>query len=335
MHKLSNSFDKIKNIIQESNSVLLSTHENPDCDGLGSEIAIYYYLKSIGKDCKIINCTDMSSKYKFIDPEDIVQLYCSEHDSWLDKIDLAIIFDIGNYKRLAQIHSLIRDCKNKVSIDHHLSAKNSFFNHEIIDVDAPATGYIVWNFLNEVHPEALKDSIVVNALYSAIITDTGSFRYSNTNPETHLIAASLLERGVQPNEIYQNIYENRTKSQIRLLAHVIDKIEYHASGEIACVTLYESDFEACDSNLSENEGMADFVRSIEGVEISFVVTEIDEEKYKISFRSRKKYIINDIAEQFSGGGHALASGATVSTKNPEYLVSQIISLLKERIADVN
>ena len=335
MHKLSTSFDTVKNIIDDSHSILLSTHENPDCDGLGSEIAIYYYLKSIGKDCKVINCTEMSSKYKFIDPENIIQVYSPDHDEWLEKIDLAIIFDIGNYTRLRQIHSLIINCKNKVSIDHHLSLKNSFFNHEIIDVDAPATGYIVWDFLNDLNPESLNNNFVANALYSAIITDTGSFRYSNTNPKTHLIAASLLEKGVQPNEVYQNIYENRTKSQIRLLAHVIDKIEYHCKGELAYVTLFESDFQACNSNLSENEGMADFIRSIEGVEVSFVVTQIGIEKYKISFRSRRKYIINDIAEQFSGGGHALASGATVSTRDPENLVSQIISSLKERIKNVN
>ena len=335
MNEMKNTFNLLKNVIADSERVLLSTHENPDCDGLGAEIATYYYLKSLKIDCKIINCNDMPIKFKFIDPDDIIEVYCSKHNNWLGKIDLAIIFDIGNYNRLREIYPLIENCKNKVSIDHHVSSKNSFFTHEIIDTSAPATGYMVWNFLNDVSPQILRNNIVANALYSAIITDTGSFRYSNTNPKTHQIAASLLESGVQPNEIYQNIYENRTKSQIRLLAHVIDNISYHANGEIACITMLKSDFEICNAKRSESEGMADFIRSIEGVEISFTITQIENQTYKISLRSRKKYIINDIAQKFSGGGHALASGATVRTDNPKVLADNIINLLKKRISNVN
>ena len=329
------SFRYIDDIIKKSHTILLSTHENPDCDGLGSEISFYYYLKKLGKECRIINCSAMSPKYSFIDPDDIIEIYQPDYDTWLQNIDLAIIFDIGSYKRLREIYPLIENCKNKVSIDHHISKDSSFFTYEYIDVTAPATGYMSWDFLNSISPSTLKEIKVANALYSAIITDTGSFRYSNTNPKTHIIASSLLKTGVNPNEIYQNIYENRTKSQIALLSYVINNTKYSVSDEVAHVTLTKDSFDACNADLLDNEGMADFLRSIEGVEVSFVITQIDKDVYKVSLRSRKKYIINDIAEKFNGGGHPLASGATVKTSNVNKLETDIIKYLKERIEDGN
>ena len=328
-------FEYIKKKIDLSENILLSTHENPDCDGLGSEIATYYYAKSLNKNCRIINCSQMSSKYRFIDPEDIIEVYSNSHDEWLSTIDLAIIFDIGSHKRLRDISPLIESCPDKISIDHHLSNNQNYFSMELIDDLSPATGIIVWDFLNYANSEILNDIKVSNALYASIITDTGSFRYSNTNPETHKIAASLLKNGVEPNEIYQNIYENRTKSQIALLSHVINNVKYAINNEVAYIVIFKTDFDNCNATLSENDGMADFLRSIEDVEVSFVITEIKDGIYKISFRSRKKYVINDIAGKFNGGGHALASGATVQTSNVQELTDEIIFHLKERIVNGN
>ncbi len=326
-----NSFKYIDNKIKNSDSILLSTHENPDCDGLGSEIALYYYIKGLGKDCKIINSTPMSDKYKFIDPENIVEVYNRGQDNWLKNIDLAIVLDIGSHERLKEISSLTKNCKDKISIDHHISKDNDFFSFELVDVEAPATGTIIWDFLDYSDMKTFNDIKVSNALYAAIITDTGSFRYSNTSPKTHIIASSLLENGVEPNEIYQNVYENRSKSQIALLAHVISSIRYAAKGEVAYAYLSEKDFKKCGASLFENDGMSDFLRGIDGVEVSFVVTEIKPNLYKISFRSRKKYVINDIAAEFGGGGHALAAGATVETDNVNKLVDKIIYHLEKRI----
>ena len=328
-------FKHIKHQIELSDNILLSTHENPDCDGLGSEIAIYYYAKSLGKNCRIINCSAMSDKYQFIDPDNVIEVYSKDLDEWLKNIDLAIIFDIGSHKRLREIGELIAGCTNKISIDHHLSASEDYFSFELIDINSPATGAIIWSFLDYIEATSLKDIRVSNALYSSIITDTGSFRYANTTPKTHNIAASLLDNGVKSNEIYQNIYENRTKSQIALLAYVIDNVQYSVNNEVAYITLFDSDFKKCNATLFENDGMAEFLRSIEGVEISFVITEIDKDVYKINFRSRKKYVINDIAAKFNGGGHALASGATVKTSNVKKLTDEIIFHLKERIENGN
>ena len=327
--------DYINDKIQSSDRILLSTHESTDCDGLGSEIAFYYYLKKIGKDCKIINCSKMSPKYDFIDPDNIINFYDSKYDQWLKSIDLAIIFDIGSYTRLKEIVPLISNCQEKISIDHHVSRDKDFFSFEYIDLEAPATGYMVWEYLDEYDSDVLTERKVANALYASIITDTGSFRYANTNPKTHEIASRLLESGVVPNQIYQDIYENRTFGQIALLSLVINKLKYATNHNIAYILISTKDLEQCNASLIDTEGLSEFLRSIEGVEISFVVTQIEDSRYKINFRSRNKYIINDIAEKFNGGGHPLASGAKVRTDDPEKLVSEVLHHLEERVLNGN
>ena len=194
---------------------------------------------------------------------------------------------------------------------------------------------MVWEYLDEYDSDVLTERKVANALYASIITDTGSFRYANTNPKTHEIASRLLESGVVPNQIYQDIYENRTFGQIALLSLVINKLKYATNHNIAYILISTKDLEQCNASLIDTEGLSEFLRSIEGVEISFVVTQIEDSRYKINFRSRNKYIINDIAEKFNGGGHPLASGAKVRTDDPEKLVSEVLHHLEERVLNGN
>ena len=134
---------------------------------------------------------------------------------------------------------------------------------------------------------------------------------------------------------YQDIYENRTFGQIALLSLVIRNLKYAANHNIAYILITAEDLKKCKANLIDIDGLSEFLRSIEGVEVSFVVTQIEDNRYKINFRSRSKYIVNDIAEKFSGGGHPLASGAKVKTENPEKLVSEILHHLEERILNGN
>tara|TARA_A100001011_G_scaffold383316_1_gene454364 strand:+ start:18 stop:851 length:834 start_codon:yes stop_codon:yes gene_type:complete len=277
----------------------------------------------------------MSSKYNFIDPENIINLYDSKFDEWLNSIDLAIIFDIGDYRRLKEIFPLIKSCKNKINIDHHESRNESFFSFEYIDLKAPATGYMVWEYLNKYNTSSLNDIKVANALYAAIITDTGSFRYSNTNPKTHQIASQLLSAGVIPNQIYQNVYENKTYGQIKLLSLVINKLKYECNKKVCYVVISKEYLEQCNANLSDTDGLSEFLRSIKGVEVSFVLTELKTDYYKMNLRSRGKYIINDIAEKFEGGGHPLASGAKIKTVDFDKVISKIVNELNNRILNGN
>ena len=195
----------LNNIIKDGNSFLLSTHVNPDGDGLGSELAFYYYLKSLGKDCKIVNCSTLPLHYKFLDPDTVIESYDeSLHADWIKKVDVAIIFDIGDYRRLNEIYLEIK--KNNiftVSIDHHPS-EDDFFDECFVDINMPATGYMVWEYLmfNQYKNMPLN---AAKGLYCALITDTGSFRYDSTTPECHEMAAHLLSLGITPSDTYANV----------------------------------------------------------------------------------------------------------------------------------
>ena len=325
-------FKHIKHQIELSDNILLSTHENPDCDGLGSEIAIYYYAKSLGKNCRIINCSAMSDKYQFIDPDNVIEVYSKDLDEWLKNIDLAIIFDIGSHKRLREIGELIAGCTNKISIDHHLSASEDYFSFELIDINSPATGAIIWSFLDYIEATSLKDIRVSNALYSSIITDTGSFRYNSTTSNCHIMAKELLDLGVKPYDVYASIYEQRSLAQIKLFGKAIESLKI--VDEFGCINISLSMLEECGATLDDIDGFTDFIRSIQGVEVAFMISEIKEKNYRINFRSRGKYIINDIAEYFNGGGHKLAAGATVKGLSVEKIKSIILDKLKNKKEDL-
>ena len=145
-----NIWDKLRNLIQDSQSILLSTHINADGDGLGSEIAFYYYLKSLDKDCRIINPTSLPYNYKVIDPDLLVKKYTVDMDQWLENVDLTIIFDIGDHRRTGEIGNKVYGNCIVASIDHHPAREDHPFKLNIVDASAPATGYMIWKYFHHI-----------------------------------------------------------------------------------------------------------------------------------------------------------------------------------------
>lgn len=328
----SNDWRKLDSIIIESNSILLSTHVNSDGDGLGSEIAMYYYLKSLGKDCRIINPSPFTEMYRIINPDDIVESYSKDKDDWILNIDLAIIFDIGDHNRLNEIYPLIKDNKICV-IDHHPKRDDLKVALPIIDINAPASGYMLWKFfeyLNMTQKNNL-DIKIANSLYAALISDTGSFRYGSTHPDCHIMAANLLSTGVHPYDVYRSIYEQRPLPQVYLMAEVIKNLKFDDSKKIAWYIVNQEMLSSVGAKPDDIEGFTDFVRSIEGVEIACMIEEIDSNTFRINFRSSGNYIINDIAKSIGGGGHYYAAGARVQDISINEIEELILNKLKDKI----
>jgi len=191
----------------------------------------------------------------------------------------------------------------------------------------PATGYMVWEFLNYSKYNIPINS--ANGLYCALITDTGSFRYNSTTSDCHRMASHLLDLGVKPYDIYSFVYERREIPQILLLSLAINKIKFYENGEFAGFVINNEMLKNANAKPNDVEGFTDFVRSIKGVEVAFMILE---QKYdiRINFRSRGKYVINDLAQKFGGGGHKLAAGATIEKYSVEYIQNKIIGLLKRK-----
>ncbi len=329
---MENTFTEIDKIIKFSNKIILSTHEKPDADGLGSAIAFYYYLKSINKDVRIIQPSKYPDDCKIINPENIVDTFCSDDIPWIESSDLLILFDVGHYKRSKELSSIaINNNINIVSIDHHKNDNTDIFKAFMIDIKAPATGLLVWRYLKNINLKTPWDIKISTALYAALMTDTGSFRYNNTTSECHNMASELISFGVKPYDVYAPIYEQRSLSQLRLFSYVIDNLKFKLNGRVCYVVIDNKVFKNTKSKIEDVDGFSEFLRSIENVEVSFLITQQLDNSYRISFRSKGKYSINDIAAAFGGGGHAFAAGSKTTNSNVLEIEEKIVNLLKVKM----
>lgn len=319
---------KLNQKILSSSRIVLSTHQNPDGDGLGSASAMYHYIKSLEKDCKIIHISDFPNQYDFLNQNNIIETYFeSDHDEWMQTSDLALIFDIGDYHRLGILGDILN--KNNiytVNIDHHPDLNDGRFNDNYINIDAAATGEMVYDFL--IDNNINLNQLMAQGIYTAVMTDTGSFRHNNTNQKSHKIAMDCIDYGVDNSKIYQSIYENRSKAQVSLLAKVIDNLRYDSDGQIASFIISREMIESSGAIPQDIDGFTDFVRTIKGVEISIMIYESDSNRCRINFRSKGKYKINDVAKSFGGGGHKFAAGA-IADGTSEIILQQVIDQTKD------
>ena len=322
-------WQEIDDIIMGSDKIVLSTHEKPDGDGLGSGIAFYYYLKSLNKDVRFIQPSPYPQQYKVIDPDSIVETYSDDCKSWIESSDLLILFDIGHQKRARDVSEIaINSNIDIVCIDHHKNDDLGLFKAFIIDIDAPATGLLAWRYLKLKGLDASWNITVFKALYAALVTDTGSFRYSNTTSECHEMASELLNFGIDPYAIYVPIYEQRKLSQLRLMSYVIDNLKFSIDNKVCSSVIDKKALTQTDSCLEDIDGFTEFLRTIENVEVSFLITEQTDGSHRVNFRSKGKYIINDIASDLGGGGHKFAAGTRISDSNAIEIEQKIVNLLK-------
>ena len=171
-------------------------------------------------------------------------------------------------------------------------------------------------------------------IYTALMTDTGSFRHSNTNEKSHKIAMDCIKNGVNNSKIYQSIYENKSLAQVSLLAMVIKNLSFDEEGEIASFIISDEMLKEDWANSQDIDGFTDFVRTIKGVEIAVMIFEQSNDKCRLNFRSKGKYVINEVAKAFGGGGHKFAAGA-VADGNPAHVLDQVMRETKKQILTQN
>ena len=316
--------------IESAERILLSTHENPDGDGLGSAYAMYHHLKNLKKDCRVIHISELPSEYNFFNNDNAIETYNSgTHDDWILNIDLALIFDVGDFRRLRDIGEvLIDNSKHVINIDHHPDLSDGRFAENFINIDAAATGEMVYDYLKTINVDLTKP--MAEGIYTAVMTDTGSFCYSNTNQKCHQIAIESIDLGVNTSKIYQTVYENRSPAQVALLGELLHNLDYDSNGELAWFSIDQEMLKKVGAKNKNVDGFTDFVRSIKGVEISIMFFELNSNTVRINFRSKGKYVINGIAKSFSGGGHKFAAGA-LAKGNLQIIVSKVLEKTKESI----
>ncbi len=291
-------------------TIALSTHINADGDGCGSETALARLLGQMGMQVHIVNPTPWPAMFEFLLGSDVKDR-TSEGAAALKKIDRLIVLDISDVKRLGTLADAVRGLDvPPLTIDHHLPGEEPPGTIFVSDTAACATGELVFDFAMVMGLEITP--AIATSLYTALLTDTGGFRFSNTSPRCHAIAARLLAAGVDPEEMYRRIYASVPRGRLSLLRDALDSLATDDALGMAWVTVAQGALERYDVTSEDLDGVAEYPRSIAGVRLALLFRDLGHGKVKISFRSVRGVDANALAKQFGGGGHARASGALVS-----------------------
>jgi phosphoesterase RecJ-like protein len=304
------NFERLHKHIDENNSFLLTTHINPDGDAIGSEMALYYYLKRLGKQVEVVNCNETPDNMLFLDTAKVIREFKPENDSDIfNNFDVLIAVDFNRLDRIMIMEEGFRASNSiKVCIDHHENTEE-FTEHLFVDKSYASTGEIILDFIDS-QKEVKVDYEIALPLYTAIMTDTGSFKYERTYPSTHLKAARLLEAGVDPKWVFRQVFDNGTVGRLRLLGRALDSLQLHYDGQLATMVISQSDLNDTGTVIADMEGFINYNLSIKGVRIGLFFYELDN-GFKVSFRSVGQIPINKLASEFEGGGHFHAAGASV------------------------
>ncbi|HXX64588.1 MAG TPA: bifunctional oligoribonuclease/PAP phosphatase NrnA [Bacteroidota bacterium] len=303
-------FDAILPLFRQKRRFVLTTHVNPDGDGIGSQLALAIWLRSQGKDFRIINHSPTPAVYRFLDPEGWISAFDPERDK--DAVagaDVIAVLDTNQPERLRSMREAVLASKAlKVCIDHHLDP-DPFAAYTVIDEDATSTGEMLYRLLLLLKGPALGADIA-SALYCAIMTDTGSFRYPRVDPEIHTIVAHLIECGADPVQIYREVYERWSSGRIRLLGATLATLKTEFAGRLAHISITEKMLAETGTTEEDTDTFTSYPMSVDGVRAAVLFLELPE-GVKISFRSKGNIPINELAQEFGGNGHKNAAGARV------------------------
>ncbi|MGE5856146.1 MAG: DHH family phosphoesterase [Syntrophaceae bacterium] len=291
---------QIAEIIQKGRAFLVTSHVRLDGDAVGSELALYEALKSLGKEAVVYNQDRTPQMYAFLPDAGVIVNRLGP----LDGFDAVFVLDCSEIERMGEEAPRIAGIRRIVNIDHHIS--NDRYGHlTLTDPEASSTGEMIFRLIDGMGIELTRD-MAVN-LYTAILTDTGAFRYSNTGPKTFAVAGRLLEKGADPAWIAQMVYETFPAVKIRLLSRALSTLEFDWQGRIAAVTVSKKMLEDAGAQWEHTEGFVEYPRSIEGVQVAAFFSEISEGLYKVSLRSKGRFSVEEVARKFGGGGHINAA----------------------------
>lgn len=279
---------------------LISSHIRLDGDAIGSELALYHILRGMGKEVSIYNRDKVPGIYQFLPGTEVI----SETLGSPERFDAAFLLDCSELDRLGEQAGTIRKIPLLVNIDHHVSNR-PFCELAWIDAEASSTGELIFQ-LAQALQVPITENIAIN-LYTAILTDTGSFRYTNTRAETFSIASRLVGMGAKPYVVAENVYEKTPVEKIRLLSKALKTLEFSWDGRICSILVSQEMMTEVGALPEHADSFADFARAIEGVEVGVFYTEISSRHFKVSFRSKGRIDVEKIAGSFGGGGHAAAS----------------------------
>ncbi len=301
------AIEKIARAIKKHGTFLIVAHVNPEGDSLGSQLAMAMLLEGMGRKFAIVNHDRVPAHYRFLPRADLIgQKKCLKRRHF----DAALVLDCPSLARTGNVKDAVKKTGYIINIDHHVSNEN-FGDVNWVEKNTSSAGEMVYRLYKKMKRKITPPAAL--CLYISILTDTGSFNYSNTSGATHEIVSELLGYGIEPYDISKRIYGNKTYAGIKLLGKSLSRLRLVSGGRVAYLVVSRKLFRETGTKPAACEDFINFARSIRGVEVAIFFREDIQEKglFHVSFRSTKDADVNKIAAFFGGGGHKRAAGCTL------------------------
>lgn len=297
--------NKIIKLILDSNQIVLTSHENPDGDCIGSMLALYIALKKKGKHVRMILKDNVPANLTFLPCIKNIEILKEVKETF----DLLVLIDTGELERTGII-DIDKSYKKLINIDHHATS-TGLGDLYYINPSAAASGEIIYQLIKLMGIDTDKE--IGTCLYTALFTDTGGFRFSNTTSITHQIAGDLINMGIDFVSIASKVYDEMSLNKFRLLKDVMDTLELYDNNKIAFLTVTKDMFNKNGAKREDTENIINYAKNINSVEIAAIFIE-ENDKIKISLRSKNVMDVSKIAKYFGGGGHEKAAGYSTNKK---------------------
>ena len=298
-------------MIHSASSFLLTVHQRPDGDCLGSEMAMKRILEKLGKTVSVLNPHPVPPTLAFLDPHNELlglQNATPEERTRINAVDMILVLDTSSWAQLAEMGPLIQSSPaSKMVLDHHLKG-DDIGAEMFVHAEAEATGALVVQAA-EALGVAL-DKEMADAAFIAMAADTGWFRFASVTPETYRTVAKLMDAGAVPADLYREAYEQESLGRIRLIGRTLQQTESHFRGRVMFTRIMQDDLYQAGALPSDTEDIVNMTLQVRGSQVAVLVSELKDGTFKISFRSRCNVDCSKLAALFSGGGHKKAAGAS-------------------------
>jgi phosphoesterase RecJ-like protein len=315
-------------ILQSKIPVIISTHQNPDGDALGSEIALAHAFKKIGSNVTILNQDKTPIAFKFLEKDTVIKDIAGFENPPSEA--LVIIVDAHD---LNVIGKDVKDIIDKIQqkkilfINHHSPESLDDKAEYILQDSASSTGEIIYKIIKD-YLNIPIDKLIAESIYTAIISDTRSFRYSRTTSYSHQIAAELIEHGIEAERIQLEVFGSNKLEQLQLLGYTLLNVKLSSNGKVAFTSIPVDIMKKYSASSNDTKGFVNHLLSIKGVEIALLLREDAKDSIKVSIRSKGNYPLYDVAEEYGGGGHKFAASFT-SNMPSDVLLSTITQKLQQ------
>ena len=319
-HKDEKKVDEIIELIKKNKKFIITTHQNPDGDAISSELAIYTLLKRMGKEAEIINESEVPKIYKFLPDVKKVKVYKSNRK----KFDVGIILDCGSIERIGKVRKCFEKTSKIINIDHHLT-NAKFGDVNWVNSSFSSCGEMVYFIFEKLSRITKKEATY---LYTAILTDTCGFIHHLT-PYTMEIAKRLIEKGAEPEKIARKVYLEKPLKSVRLFILSLNSLKFDRKNKVCWSKVTEEMYRKTGTDEEDTEGFVDFLTTIKEAEVVFLIKEKNN-GIKVSFRSKGKFDVEELARKFGGGGHKEASGCFFENESIEEVEKKVIQEISKR-----